>query len=717
MSVGVSDVPTDEDCEVLPEDGSLYSSDFVKKTPKRRSGKPPPSFRSPYLTSLHANPKRTASAAVAAWRLPRPSPCDTPRETGSARLTSHSNQRGRSNNAGVDSQESVLNQRSEWDLTPDFPRHTLPTRKYFHSASNGVSARRDKEDMHDELTLLKKSLHEQKSDNQKMKAKIRRLEEDNTKRERQLEELLDPTKKSEYTRSLVDRKHEGSVVLNGLKQRVLKLEQQCREKENTIGKLQNELRATNLEEMRMTLKNYYEEIQRLRILLDASEKSGLADSKVFRRQQKALSSTVLRLSENLKQIQLENAALRQELDTESPSVGVKGYKEWSKYRLLRRLLELEKLEESTRRTKHLDQASQTTLPGILHQASQTIPTGILNHGSQTTPKGILDLAVQTTHTETIDTETMTEVDEVADLRERVEQLEAERAQLQEWLSTGEEEVRQLRKAREEESERVKAEKQQYIDEVEQLRMEKEELEQRLEHWKVEQTSERDIDRRQHEEERQLLKTEREHLEKECERLEQEVKVERQQHEEELRQLRVQALENKREPCDAGLAAASRKEDDDEEEIEEEEEEYDCLRKYRNEAGDSTNPSDGQLLDEVSLTTIQSALRAHLARSQHITESSGSFDSSASKNIVPPLASKGAPSQGAASSKHQAQDEDLWPVSRTQTSVKTTPEAQQQPACAAEPDAGDDAPLHDSDDSDDIIIAESYPRRNRETRVA
>ncbi|XP_061769645.1 IQ domain-containing protein E isoform X2 [Nerophis ophidion] len=704
MSVGVSDVPTDEDCEVLPEDGSLYSSDFVKKTPKRRSGKPPPSFRSPYLTSLHANPKRAASAAVAAWRLPRPSLCDTPRETGSARLTSHSNQH---------------DQRSELDLTPDFPRHTFPTRKYFHSASNGVSVRRDREDMHDELTLLKKSLHEQKSDNQKMKAKIRRLEEDNTKRERQLEELLDPTKKSEYTRSLVDRKHEGSVVLNGLKQRVLKLEQQCREKENTIGKLQNELRATNLEEMRMTLKNYYEEVQRLRILLDASEKSGLADSKVFRRQQKALSSTILRLSENLKQIQLENAALRQELDTESPSVGVKGYKEWSKYRLLRRLLELEKkLEESTRRAKHLNQASQTTLPGILHQASQTIPTGFLNHGSQTTPKGILDLAVQTTHTETLDTETMTEVDEVAELRERVEQLEAERAQLQEWLSSGEEEVRQLRKAREEESERVKDEKQQYINEVEQLKTEKEELEQRLERWKVEQTNEREIDRRQHEEERQQLKTEREHLEKECERLEQEVKAERQQHEEELRQLKIQALENKREPCDAGLTAASRKEDDDEEEeIEEEEEEYDCLRKYRNEAGDSTNPSDGQLLDEVSLTTIQSAFRGHLARSQHITESSGSFKSSASKDILPPMASKGAPSQGAASGKHQAQDEDLCPVSRTHASVKTTPEAQPQSVCAAELVAGDEALSRESDDSDDIIIAESYPRRNRETRVA
>ena len=38
------------------------------------------------------------------------------------------------------------------------------------------------------------SLHAQKSDNQQMKAKVRRLEEDNAKREKQIEELLDPTK-------------------------------------------------------------------------------------------------------------------------------------------------------------------------------------------------------------------------------------------------------------------------------------------------------------------------------------------------------------------------------------------------------------------------------------------------------------------------------------------------------------------------------------------
>lgn len=42
--------------------------------------------------------------------------------------------------------------------------------------------------------LFLQSLQAQKLDNQQMKVKLRRLEEDNAKREKQIEELLDPTK-------------------------------------------------------------------------------------------------------------------------------------------------------------------------------------------------------------------------------------------------------------------------------------------------------------------------------------------------------------------------------------------------------------------------------------------------------------------------------------------------------------------------------------------
>lgn len=45
-----------------------------------------------------------------------------------------------------------------------------------------------------EFVITLQSLQAHKSDNQQLKVKLRRLEEDHAKREKQIEELLDPTK-------------------------------------------------------------------------------------------------------------------------------------------------------------------------------------------------------------------------------------------------------------------------------------------------------------------------------------------------------------------------------------------------------------------------------------------------------------------------------------------------------------------------------------------
>ncbi|XP_077574464.1 IQ domain-containing protein E isoform X2 [Stigmatopora nigra] len=666
MSAVASDTQTDEDIE----------------TQQKKSGKPPifliSCAGSPYRSSLSMNHRKVA---LSAWKLPRASFCDTPGgEMGPARFTSLSNNH---------------EMRSEWDLTTEFPRHTLPSRKFHrltHNSLGLVTVAREKEEMYNEITLLKKSLHEQKSDNQKMKVKLRRLEEDNVKREKQLEELLDPTNRSEYIRSLVDKKHEGSVVINGLKQRILKLEQQCRERETAIGNLQSELRATNLYEMRTTIRNYYEEIQRLRLLLDASEKSGLSESKAFRKQQRALSSTVLRLSEDLKQLQLENTKLREELDTESPAAGIKGYKEWSKHRLLRRLIDLE---------KRLEERNALKARYRLDQPCQTPSSTVEQKEVQTTLPECLDLAVQTMSVFTVDAVTETlEEDNVSGLKGCLEQLEAERSQLQEELSNNEEEVRWLRNQQQAEEKS----RQEHNDEVEELKREKEELEERLERWRIEQTSNREIEQRRHREEVLQLNMEKE---QEAEEWRCQMHKERQKQEKKLRQLRamVQSLKDRgSKSCDAGAfddeADGVDQDDDGQEGLKPDQENPVFRRKSTSEvlqAGDSTIPQDGETLDEGSLVSIQAAFRGHLARSQYIAQSlQGGASSEFEDNT------------GATSVKTCLdEEEELLPVSRNPKTLTPTKEV----------DAVDaDSEHSDSDDSDDIIVAESYPRRKREARI-
>ncbi|XP_008301468.1 IQ domain-containing protein E [Stegastes partitus] len=722
ISLEASDVQTDEDCEELVEDGFSLPADISDKRTRRKksSGKPKSSSpKSPYLSSLNVNPRR---ATVGAWRLPRASlgdsRGDTPGETGSARLTSLSN--------GHDASQTL---RSDCDVTSELLKQTLSMKKYkhLHSASNGFTLGagdfRDKEDMYDEIIRLKKNLQAQKSDNQQMKAKLRRLEEDNAKREKQIEELLDPTKGSEYTRSLVDKKKEGSVVLNGLKQRILKLEQQCREKENALSKLQSELRTTNLEELKITVETYFEEIQRLRILLEAAEKSSRAESKCSQRQQKALSSTVHRLSENLKQLQQENAALREELNTDSPAGGIKGYREWSKQRLLRRLLEVEKrLEDSRRHAQsaksgsRLDQEVQATLaeiPGFTMATEAVVSVGTVTE----------------------------EEEEVSHVRERLGQLEKERAELQETLSRKD-------------------------DELEQLRTEREELEKETKRWKAEQENQTDNERQQHKQELEQLWARIQTLEED--------RTKSAQADELSHSLSPSVAESQEdtqgragldegEKRDTGCKDKEAEGDELCTEAETKEREKAALiiqtnwREHRNrdivmlqaalrghllresqlkdllkdvqkKAVDSSNCSDaassiGGELDVVALTMIQAAFRGHLARCSLAIESSGFSVPSSMESNAPTLAprrarlahTRGRTAAASLSNDGEKEDvqEDLWPVSGTHSPTMAPAKAQTEPRCAAE--FGGAAAV-ESDDSDDIIVSPSRPLRSREVLI-
>ncbi|XP_028912063.1 IQ domain-containing protein E isoform X2 [Ornithorhynchus anatinus] len=234
--------------------------------------------------------------------------------------------------------------------------------KRSRSSSNGhipgTPMYKEKEDMYDEIIELKKMLHSQKNNVDMMKTKLRRLEEENNRKDRQIEQLLDPSRGSEFARTLAEKRSETSWVINGLKQRILKLEQQCKEKDNIINKLQTDVKTTNLEEMQITLETYYEEIHRLQILLANSEAAGRKSSpekSTPQKHQKTMKAAIVHLARNVRELQDENQSLKEDLDkvlSNSPiSSKAKGYRDWSKQRLVRRISELEKKvgeQESTR---------------------------------------------------------------------------------------------------------------------------------------------------------------------------------------------------------------------------------------------------------------------------------------------------------------------------------------------------------------------------------
>uniref|UniRef100_A0A5F9C9A5 IQ motif containing E n=3 Tax=Oryctolagus cuniculus TaxID=9986 RepID=A0A5F9C9A5_RABIT len=222
----------------------------------------------------------------------------------------------------------------------------------------GTPVYREKEDMYDEIIELKKSLHVQKSAVDLMRTKLRRLQEENSRKDRQIEQLLEPGRGPDVARTLAEKRPDAGWVMNGLRQRIFKLERQCKEKDTTINKLQTDMKTTNLEEMRIAMETYYEEIRRLQTLLASSESTGkkpAGDRKAGVKRQKKMSSTLLSLSRSVQELTEENQSLKEDLDrvlSSSPTIdNVKGYVEWSKPRLLRRIAELEKKINSMESSK------------------------------------------------------------------------------------------------------------------------------------------------------------------------------------------------------------------------------------------------------------------------------------------------------------------------------------------------------------------------------
>ncbi|XP_042720497.1 IQ domain-containing protein E isoform X5 [Lagopus leucura] len=332
-------------------------SDAEMKLKKKIFHKPPKSPKSPYSSSTQLYPKKAA-----VWR--------SLQGTGNAHFESAAMKNPKQMWLGSLKQGMSHSLRSDVDMghmragisssTPEYLKEALGMKKPKHSRSSsngyipGTPDYKEKEEMYDEIIELKKTIQAQKNEGNRMKTKLRRLEEENNRKDKQIEQLLDPSRVtvslgqggSELARSLSAKKSDNGWVVNGLKQKIFKLEQQCKEKDNTINKFQSDMNTTDLEEMRTALETYCEEVHRLQILLAKSETMKKnAEGRDTQKRLKALNAAVLRLSRNIKELQNENRCLKEDLDhilSCSASRKTKNYSDWSRQSLMRRILELEK---------------------------------------------------------------------------------------------------------------------------------------------------------------------------------------------------------------------------------------------------------------------------------------------------------------------------------------------------------------------------------------
>uniref|UniRef100_A0A8C9Q5T4 IQ domain-containing protein E n=1 Tax=Spermophilus dauricus TaxID=99837 RepID=A0A8C9Q5T4_SPEDA len=338
----------------------LYiTSSFFQKARRKGFHKPPTSPKSPY----YSKPRKAAS-----WR--------SLRTVGSMPLSGRMSLTPQKLWLGAPKQGTLAQPlNSSLTLEHTWTHPQLACLPLGHVP--GTTVYREKEDMYDEIIELKKSLHTKKSDVDLMRTKLRRLEEENNRKDRQIEQLLDPGRGPDFVRTLAEKRPDAGWVINGLKQRIFKLEQQCKEKDSTINKLQTDMKTTNLEEMRIAMDTYYEEIHRLQTLLASSDVAGKKlpmEKKVGMKRQKKMSSTLLNLSRSIQELTEENQSLKEDLDrvlSNSPTISrLKGYVDWSKPRLLRRIAELEKKVSSMENAKPHSSESHRPTP-LAHSVSNS----------------------------------------------------------------------------------------------------------------------------------------------------------------------------------------------------------------------------------------------------------------------------------------------------------------------------------------------------------
>ncbi|XP_066959012.1 IQ domain-containing protein E-like isoform X5 [Macrobrachium rosenbergii] len=134
--------------------------------------------------------------------------------------------------------------------------------------SAGKPTYKSQEEQYQEILELRRNLGELREEHSGLKTRNRRLEEDLIRRDRQIEQLMDPAKNDEARRKLTDK---GASLVSSLKLRVSRLEATLKDKEAELAKLQASAKATALNEMKIEAETYYQEVVRLRNQLNIAQ--------------------------------------------------------------------------------------------------------------------------------------------------------------------------------------------------------------------------------------------------------------------------------------------------------------------------------------------------------------------------------------------------------------------------------------------------------------
>ncbi|CAF1404964.1 unnamed protein product [Adineta ricciae] len=165
------------------------------------------------------------------------------------------------------------------------------------------------EDYYDEIQLLKKELRYVKEDKNNLQAKIRRLEEDNSRKCKEMDNLCDPNKNGDLRRTLANSSTPTANVVMNLKQRVFKLEAQLKQRETIVDEMRNDLRWTRGTELEIQNRALFNELEKFKL-----ERLTFTQDNYMATLNEETKNALRKLETDKRELKIENEYLKKRVD-------------------------------------------------------------------------------------------------------------------------------------------------------------------------------------------------------------------------------------------------------------------------------------------------------------------------------------------------------------------------------------------------------------------
>ncbi|CAF3081589.1 unnamed protein product [Rotaria sp. Silwood2] len=178
----------------------------------------------------------------------------------------------------------------------------------FNRPASGNPKYKTQEEYYDEIQVLKKELKYTKDDNSNLRARIRRLEEDNVRKRKEIDNFYDTKKDSDTRRTLTSSSNSNANAVMNLKQRLFKLESQLKQKETIIDEMKSDPRWTKSTELEIQNRALFNELEKQKL-----EKLNLIQHDYMASIDEEKKNAIRKLEAEKRELKIENDNLKKKL--------------------------------------------------------------------------------------------------------------------------------------------------------------------------------------------------------------------------------------------------------------------------------------------------------------------------------------------------------------------------------------------------------------------